>query len=72
MAEVLVSTNEEHQVHELLLHARHERELQSVPVPELERQGLLGDHPEVLLELLLAELGVQVEAGDDGSSLTLH
>ena len=56
VAEVLISTNQEHHVHELLFHPRHQWQLNTVPGAELQGQSLLGEDPHVLLELLLAEI----------------
>ena len=72
VTEVLISTNKEHHVHELLFHPRHQWQLNTVPGAELQGQSLLGEDPHVLLELLLAEIRGQVEGGDGRASLALH
>ena len=42
----------------------HEGELESVPGPELPGQRLVGEQAKVLLQLVLAEAGVDVKCGD--------
>ena len=72
VAEILISTHKEDDVYELLLHPRHERQLNPIPGSELQGKSLLGENSHVLLELLLAQVRGQMKGGDGSASLALH
>ena len=71
MTKELESIHKEDDIHELRLNPGHQRELDPVPWPELYGQRLLGQHPQVLLQLVLAELAVNMESGDGRAPLAL-
>ena len=60
----LESIHKEDDIHELCLNPWHQRELDTVPGSELYGQGLLGQHPQVLLHLILTVAAVDVKPGD--------
>ena len=72
VTKIFVSINNEDDIYKGLLHPGHQRQLNTIPRPELQRKSLLSQDSQVLLEFTLTEITVKMQGGNGGSSLALN